>query len=235
MRVYLTPLTTCLLLLAGCTPKDYTATATIQVLRNDPGSIAATEKSVISEQERIEFETSLLESNQIIVQVEKALRTSDQMDAFAKPYFRQGEQLEVPLILEEHRTIKTNEGSLMIQISYAHPTPEIAAYIANLFAKTYISYHETLLINASMGEPQEWSIRVDQQQKRVESLRLKLTKEREEKGIDGEINKELLRDLEIQQTFLEKLKSQLEKETTQQTSRRRTVRVIDEAVVPSSR
>ena len=69
--------------------------------------------------------------------------------------------------------------SLMINVAYSHPYPDVAAEVANLFAQEYIDYNLKLNIDASMKDVEDLRIRADQQEDRVEELDMKLAEYRE--------------------------------------------------------
>ncbi|MFW6217819.1 MAG: GumC family protein, partial [Verrucomicrobiota bacterium] len=83
-------------------------------------------------------------------------------------------------VLGRHRKIIPKRMSLMVNVAYTHPDPDIAARVANLFAEEYINHTLTQNIDASMKAVEDLRIRAEQQKDRVEEIELKLAEYREQ-------------------------------------------------------
>ena len=167
--------------------KLYTAYATIELLRDDPSVMATSgnlEFNEIRTAEDLNTQISKLESIAIVQGVEKRLQ-EDEIAKLMAPYkgvFSFSGPLSSLEILAKNRKIIPRRMSLMVNISYTHPNPNIAARIANLFGDEYINSMLTQNIDASMKAVEDLRIRAEQKKDRVEELELKLAEYRELKN-----------------------------------------------------
>ena len=124
--------------------KLYTASATLELLRDDPSVMASSgnlEFNEIRTAEDLNTHISKLESVSIIQGVEKRLQENEITKLMA-PYkgaFSFSGPLSALEILAKNRKIIPRRMSLMVSISFTHPNPDIAAKIANLFGDEYIN------------------------------------------------------------------------------------------------
>lgn len=168
--------------------KVYTATAQVQLLRDDPSPLGQTVDIDPSDQirsaEDLNTQINLLESSKIIKGVEQRLQ-DEELKRFMAPY-TDTLSLQGPLspaeVLARNRRIIPRRMSLMLYIGYTHPDPEVAAKVANLFADEFINYNLTLNIDGSMSAVEDLRIRADQQKNRVEELELELAEYRESRN-----------------------------------------------------
>lgn len=164
--------------------KIYTAVAQVQLYRDDPSALgmnSETDPSQIRGAEDLNTQISVFESGSIIQGVEQRIQ-DDLRDRFMAPY-TDALSLSGPLtpieILGKNRQIMPRRMSLMINVGYSHPYPDVAAEVANLFAQEFIDYNLKLNIDASMRDVEDLRVRADQQKERVEELDLKLAEYRE--------------------------------------------------------
>lgn len=164
--------------------KIYTAVAQVQLYRDDPSALemnSETDPSQIRGAEDLNTQISVFESGSIIQGVEQRIQ-DDLRDRFMAPY-TDALSLSGPLtpieILGKNRKIMPRRMSLMINVGYSHPYPDVAAEVANLFAQEFIDYNLKLNIDASMRDVEDLRVRADQQKERVEELDLKLAEYRE--------------------------------------------------------
>jgi capsular exopolysaccharide synthesis family protein len=163
--------------------KVYTAAAQVQILRDDPTALRTEEVEInqIRSQEDLNTQINVLESAAIVRGVEQRLQ-DEERERFMAPY-ADALSLRGPLspieVLGKNRRIVPKRMSLMINVAYSHPDPQIAARVANLFADEFINYNLTLNIDSSMKAVEDLRIRADQQKDRVEELDLKLAEYRE--------------------------------------------------------
>ena len=167
--------------------KEYTAFSQVELLRDDPTVMASTSNLDLNEiytPEDLNTHIGKLESAAIIKGVEQRLQ-EEELIKFMAPYkgvFSFSGPLTAFEILAKNRKIVPQRLSLMVKIVYTHPSPVIAAKIANLFADEYINLMLTQNIDASMKAVEDLRIRADQKKDRVEELELKLAEYRELKN-----------------------------------------------------
>ena len=164
--------------------KIYTAVAQVQLYREDPNALGPSgemDPSQIRSAEDLNTQISIFESGSIVQGVEQRIQ-DDLRARFMAPY-TDALSLSGPLtpteILGRNRKIIPRRMSLMINVAYSHPYPDVAAEVANLFAQEYIDYNLKLNIDASMKDVEDLRIRADQQEDRVEELDMKLAEYRE--------------------------------------------------------
>ena len=167
--------------------KLYTAYATIELLRDDPTVMSTAsnlEQNEIRSTEDLNTHISKLESISIIQGVEKRFQ-EDELAQFMAPYkgtFSFTGPLTAFEILAMNRKIIPRRMSLMVNIAYTHPNPDMAAKIANLFGDEYINTMLSQNIDASMKAVEDLRKRAEQKKNRVEELELKLAEYRELKN-----------------------------------------------------
>ena len=168
--------------------KVYTAVSQVQLFRDDASALGAIgqgtemEQNQILSSEDLNTQISVMESLSIIQGVEQRLQDELRM-RFMAPY-EDTLSLSGPLtpieILAKNRKIIPRRMSLMVNFTYSHPDPFVAAEVSNLFAKEFIDYNLKLNIDGSMKAVEDLRIRADQQKDRVEELELKLAEYREQ-------------------------------------------------------
>ncbi|MBL00255.1 MAG: sugar tyrosine-protein kinase [Opitutales bacterium] len=168
--------------------KVYTAASQVQLFRDDASALGAIGQGMEMEQNQIlsaedlNTQISVMESLSIIQGVEQRLQDELRL-RFMAPY-EDTLSLSGPLtpleILAKNRKIIPRRMSLMVNFTYSHPDPFLAAEVANLFAKEFIDYNLKLNIDGSMKAVEDLRIRADQQKNRVEELELKLAEYREQ-------------------------------------------------------
>ena len=165
--------------------KEYTAVATLQLLRDDPSPLRPLnelEPNQIQGAEDFNTQMGILQGGVIIRRVEERLK-ADELEAFMAPYKDKtlaGIAITPVEVLNRNRKVLPQRMSLIVGISYTHPDPLIAARIANLFADEYSDYNLTLNIDSSIKAVQALKERVNQQKDRVEELELQLADYREQ-------------------------------------------------------
>ena len=167
--------------------KLYTSYATIELLRDDPtvmNTASDLEQNEIRGAEDLNTHINKLESLSIIQGVEKRFQ-EDELIQFMAPYkgtFSFSGPLTAFEILSENRRIIPRRMSLIVNIAYTHPNPDMAAKIANMFGDEYINTMLSQNIDASMKAVEDLRKRADQKKDRVEELELKLAEYRELKN-----------------------------------------------------
>ena len=168
--------------------KVYTAVSQVQLFRDDASALGAMgqgtemEQNQILSAEDLNTQISVMESLSIIKGVEQRLQDELRL-RFMAPY-EDTLSLSGPLtpleILAKNRKIIPRRMSLMVNFTFSHPDPIVAAEVSNLFAKEFIDYNLKLNIDGSMKAVEDLRIRADQQKDRVEELELKLAEYREQ-------------------------------------------------------
>lgn len=236
MRLTLLIAPFCLLTVAGCGPKHFTATTTLQLYRDDSAKIVSKEIEEAEKREQIESAVNVIESAHLLMQVEKMLIKSDTIEAFSLPYLTKSNAEFIPRILNEHRTVEVREHSRIICISYAHPNPDVAEFVCDAFAKALIDHNIKLNIDEEMRKVEDLLNRAEQQKERVEDLEIQLAALREQRNILAPDTYEthlngLLRDMEVQQTFFKALNDRMTQTKCCQFSLHSEIRIVETAVV----
>ena len=164
--------------------KVYTAVSQVQLFRDAPSAIGSTgeyDSNQIRSAEDLNTQISVLESGSIIRAVEQRLQDEERV-RFMEPY-TDALNLSGPLsageILARNRKIMPRRMSLMINIGYTHPDPEMAARVANLFTDEFIQHTLSLSIDRTMKDVEDLRLRADQQRDRVGEIELRLAEYRE--------------------------------------------------------
>lgn len=162
--------------------KMYQSTASVQVFRRDPTvmQVQAVVDNEIRSAEDLNTQVKILESAAIVKNVADRL-TGDDLRRFMAPY-EKGDATDPILptqIIFANRKIVPMRLSLVIQVSYEHPDPIIAAKIANLFMDEFITYNARMRIDESMKAVEDLHARADDQRKKVDELSIKLQSYRE--------------------------------------------------------
>lgn len=164
--------------------KVYTAVSTVRLLRDDPSAMGVSvelAQNQIMSAEDLNTQISVLNSGRIIQAVERRM-SDEQRKAFLLPYegvFSFSGPLTPAEILGKYRKIIPQRMSLMVNVAYIHPDPQIAADVANLFAEAFIDYNLDENIAASMNAVEGLKNKADQYKERVEDIELKLAEYRE--------------------------------------------------------
>ena len=165
--------------------KEYTATAVVQMLRDDPTPMQQVGEGYAPNQilnsEDFNTQITILQSSKIVRRVEQRLK-ADELEEFMAHYKKENSEMtKSPAeVLFENRKISPQRLSLVIGISYTHRDPIIAAKIANLFAEEIRDYNLKMNIEGSIKAVEVLRARADQQRERVEELELQLAEYREE-------------------------------------------------------
>ncbi|MCC6416526.1 MAG: polysaccharide biosynthesis tyrosine autokinase [Opitutaceae bacterium] len=162
--------------------KMYESVASVQVFRRDPTvmQVQAVMDNEIRSAEDLNTQVKILESAAIIKNVADRL-TGDDLRRFMAPY-EKGDANDPILptqIIFDNRKVVPQRLSLLVQVSYQHPDPVIAAKVANLFIDEYITYNARMRIDEAMKAVEDLHARADDQRKKVDELSTKLQNYRE--------------------------------------------------------
>jgi capsular exopolysaccharide synthesis family protein len=166
--------------------KIYESSASVQVLRSDAKAFNA--ENVIDTSVRgaedLNTLVKVMESALIVKRVADRI-TGEELRQFMKPYERGrwGDPLTPLEVLGKNRRITPLRMSLVVQLSYRHPDPVVAAKIANMFVDEFLQWNARVRIDESMIVVQDLQIRAEQQRKRVEEQALALQAYREQNGM----------------------------------------------------
>ena len=150
----------------------YGGSVTVQVLKHGPQVLRVADVVESSVTSDTDFNTQIkvLESVAIIQNVVARL-TPDELKLLSDPFKgRSGDAPNAASIILEHRKIVPQRLSLMTAIQFQHPSPKMAARVANLLASEYISYNSRLRIEESLKAIDDLKDRADQQRKRVDEI-----------------------------------------------------------------
>lgn len=166
--------------------KMYESVASVQVFRRDPTvmQVQAVVDNEIRGAEDLNTQVKILESAAIVKNVADRL-TGDDLRRFMAPY-EKGDSSDPVLptqIIYQNRKIIPLRLSLVLQVSYEHPDPIIAAKIANLFIDEFITYNARMRIDESMKAVEDLHARADDQRKKVDELSTKLQSYREKNNL----------------------------------------------------
>lgn len=159
----------------------YKSASTVQVLRQSNRMVQFDEvvDSTVRNTEDFNTEVRILESATVADRVTKRLKDAD-MRKFMAPYEGEkvglsGTQITPIQVLMDNRKVVPLRLTLMVQIEYTHPDPNVAALIANLFAEEYINYKLSQRFEGSMRAVDELKQRAELQRSKVEELEIQLT------------------------------------------------------------
>ena len=166
--------------------KMYESVASVQVFRSGPTvmQVQAVMDTDIRSAEDLNTQVKILESGAIIQNVADRL-TGDNLRRFMAPY-EKGDSSDPILptqIIYKNRKIIPQRLSLVLQVSYEHPDPLIAAQVANLFIDEFITYNARIRIDESMKAVEDIHARADDQRKKVDDLSEKLQAYRERNNL----------------------------------------------------
>lgn len=168
-------------------PKIYTSVATVRLLRDDPDVLKAggsIEDNTIRSMEDFNTEMSVLQSGMLVRLVASRLR-GEELTAFMAPYtdmIRFTGPLTPAEVLMRNRSIVPMRMTLVCQIQYSHPDPQMAARVANLFAEEYRNQNLRQNIDSTIEAVESLQVHVEGQREKVEALEMQLAEYRERFG-----------------------------------------------------
>ncbi len=150
----------------------YQSAALVQVLKRGPQVLQVTDVVENSVTNDTDFNTQIkvLESVAMAQNVVARLSTEETALLTNPTRNHKGETAPPASIVFGGRKITPQRLSLMLQISFRHPNPKVAARIANLYAEEYIAYNSRVRVEESLKAVDELKERADQQRKRVDEL-----------------------------------------------------------------
>lgn len=161
-------------------PKVYRAVASVEILREKDRvfQIEDIVRQEVANAEDFNTQIKILESLNIIQAVDDRLKGS-QRNRFLAPYERgldatlRGTR-SVAEILMQNRGIAPVRLSLVVNILYSHPDPEIAATVANYFAEEFIDFNRNKQIEGSLRAVDDLRSQADQQLAKIKEMEMRL-------------------------------------------------------------
>jgi len=148
------------------------STATVEVFRRNPMVMQVQQvlDNEVRDAEDLNTQVNILKSETIIQRVAARL-TGEDLRKFLAPYIKPGQPTpSTTALLYRNRDIVPQRLSLIIDVTYRHPDPVIAANVANFFADEYIAYNAHILVDESLKAVDELEQRADEQRKKVDDI-----------------------------------------------------------------
>lgn len=189
-------------------PKTYESTATIMVDFNITDPIAGKEFPVGLMSNYMSTQTQLITSPAVLMPVIERLQLT-QNKRYTSGFKGHPAQLpeHVRQRLVKKLTVEQGEwGSQLINITFAAPTAQEAARVANMVADVYTSQHALRLAGPSDERAKRYSDQLDELKRRVDDAQDRLTAFRQKNGlIDNEtkVDLEMEKLAELQHRLLE--------------------------------
>lgn len=161
-------------------PKLYRAAASVEILRqkNEVFQVEDIVRQEVVNAEDFNTQIKILESLNIVQAVDERLKGSLR-NRFLAPYEK---GLDATLrgtrscteILYGNRAIAPVRLSLVVNVLYTHPDPEMAAIVANFFAEEYIDFNRNKQIEGSLRAVDDLRNQADQQLVKIKELEIQL-------------------------------------------------------------
>ncbi|MCC5805693.1 MAG: polysaccharide biosynthesis tyrosine autokinase [Opitutales bacterium] len=161
-------------------PEQYRAVATVELLRDKDRTVQFEDivNQKIHNVEDFNTQVQVLESFSMVREVRKRLQ-GNELRRFMAPY---EEGLDVSLrgmrspeeILFRNRSISPRRLSLMVNIGYSHPNPEVAAAVANYFAEAYLEHSLREQIDGSRRAVDQLRQQADQELVKIKDMERRL-------------------------------------------------------------
>ena len=150
----------------------YSGFVSVQVLKHGPQvlRVADVVESSVTSDSDFNTQIKVLESLAIAQNVAARL-TPEETKLLTDPFkSRSGEPASAAGIIYKGRKISPQRLTLITIIQFQHPSPKMAARVANLLATEYIAYNSRLRIEESLKAVDDLKDRADQQRKRVDEI-----------------------------------------------------------------
>jgi len=169
-------------------PKVYRAGASVEILRQKDQvfQIQDVVRQEVANAEDFNTQIKVLESLAIVQAVDERLK-GEERRRFLAPYEKgldaalRGTR-SVAEILYSNRAVAPVRLSLVVNILYAHPDPEIAAIVANLFAEEYIDFNRNKQIEGSLRAVDDLRNQANQQLAKIKDMEVQLADFKEKYG-----------------------------------------------------
>lgn len=161
-------------------PKLYRSVASVEILREKDRvfQIEDIVRQEVLNAEDFNTQIKILESLNIIQAVDDRIKGSLR-NRFMAPYEKGLDATlrgvrSVPEILLANRGIAPVRLSLVVNILYSHPDPEISAIVANYFAEEFIDFNRNKQIEGSLRAVDDLRSQADQQLAKIKEMEIRL-------------------------------------------------------------
>lgn len=184
VTIFLVLLTGTILYTFRVTP-EYTSSVLVEIFRDDPTPMATgdgMDLNQIASTEDLNTELNFLQSSRLVNAVNDRL-TGDLRARFLAPYEEKaGDEdfVSAVSILAKNREIELARMSLNVLMRYTHPSAEVAAAVANLFAEEYVDFSLNRGLEQSLGALEDLRRQAEEKKRRVEQLEQRLAQYRRE-------------------------------------------------------
>jgi capsular exopolysaccharide synthesis family protein len=162
---------------------EYTSSVLVEIFRDDPTPMATgdgMDLNQIASTEDLNTELNFLQSSRLINAVNDEL-TGDLRVRFLAPYEEKAEDedfVSAVSILARNREVELARMSLNVIMRYTHPSAEVAAAVANLFAEEYVDFSLNRGLEQSLGALEDLRRQAGEKKRRVEELEQRLAQYR---------------------------------------------------------
>lgn len=155
--------------------KQYTAGSSIEILRHDPVVMKVQEvrDSGIQGPEDLNTQVKLLESGSIVSKVVERL-SADDRKILMDPFERGGDPITAEEVIMLNRKVAPVRQTRVVQVTFTHSSPDMAAKIANLLVEEFMNYNRHWREDESLKAVDDLRIRAEQQRKKVQELSINL-------------------------------------------------------------
>jgi capsular exopolysaccharide synthesis family protein len=156
--------------------KTYESSARVQIFRHEAVvmKVQNVMDDTVSSAEDLNTQVKILESDAILSKVAEHLSGSTRERLLAPYRDKNGGVPGVLGVLRGHRRIVPQRQSLMVDVVFQHPTPEVAALIANAIVDEYIAYTVNIRVEDSLKAVEELKARADTQRAKVGQIAIDL-------------------------------------------------------------
>lgn len=161
-------------------PKQYRAVSTVEILRMKDRTVQfeGVVRQDVANVEDFNTQIAILNSGSIIQRVDDRIRGQLRRD-FLQP-FEEGRDitlagpLSVPQILANNRSVAPQRLSLVVNILYTHPNPNVAAAVANFFAEEFIDFNRNQQITGSLRAVEDLRGQAEEQLNRIKEMEMRI-------------------------------------------------------------
>lgn len=152
----------------------YRATATLELLRQEEQRSGFERVIDFDVRTPEDFNTRIkvLESGNIVAGVVDRLEKSGQLERLRRP-FRDDDRTAEEIVMD-HRKIVPVRGSRYVSVEFAHPSPKLAANVANLIVNEYLRYNAALRRESARSAVADLREQAEAQLERVEEVEFQL-------------------------------------------------------------
>ncbi|MDX2111323.1 MAG: polysaccharide biosynthesis tyrosine autokinase [Verrucomicrobiota bacterium] len=164
--------------------KIFASQATVQVLRQQDKAVQFDDVVDMTVRNSEDFNTQVRIADSAALIARVADRMKGKLENEFMSYFRDegyawkpGRNL--PTVLIDSKKISAIRQTLVIQIQFRHPNPEIAAKVANLFAEEFIRYNLDLRLEGARRAWEENSQNANAEKKKLQEIEIQMAQFKE--------------------------------------------------------